>query len=167
MPGFAWGSPDAVAKVRRVLPFEIERVFSTLTEPETYPDWLIGARDIRSVDAEWPRPGSRFHHRVGLIGPLKVADSTEVLEIEAPTLLALEVRARPFGRGKATFTLEPADDPSGAGDPHTAVELDEVPLGALSALTPLLDPLARARNSRSLHLLADFLGRGVSHRMPG
>jgi uncharacterized protein YndB with AHSA1/START domain len=153
--------------VSRILPFDVETVFSALVRPETYPDWLIGARYIRAVDADWPAPGSRFHHRVGLVGPLKVADSTEVLEVEPPSLLSMEVRARPFGRGRATFRLSPAPDPSGTDDPHTAVDLEEVPLGSLSVLAPLLDPLTRARNGRSLDLLADFLGRGVSHRFPG
>lgn len=156
-----------MAKVSRVLPFEVQKVFEAIAHPDTYPDWLIGARDIRSVDEAWPAPGSKFHHRVGLIGPLKVADSTKVLEVEPPRMLSLEVRARPFGRGRATFILEEVEDASGAGEHHTRIEIDEVPLGTLSPLTPLLDPLARARNGRSLELLADFLGRGVSHRFPG
>jgi uncharacterized protein YndB with AHSA1/START domain len=156
-----------MAKVSSVLPFGAEEVFDTLVSPDTYPHWLIGARDIRAIDPGWPEPGSCFHHRVGLVGPLKVADSTKVVEVEPPRMLSLEVRARPFGRGLATFTLEPGVDPSGSGDPNTRLELDEVPLGALQHLAPVLDPVTRARNGRSLELLADFLGRGMSHRFPG
>ena len=46
----------------------VETVFAVLTDPTTYPSWLIGAADIRSIDRSWPAPGSRFHHRVG-VGP--------------------------------------------------------------------------------------------------
>lgn len=156
-----------MATVIRVLPFGPDDVFAALIDPETYPHWLIGARDIRRVDDDWPAPGSCFHHRVGLVGPLKVADSTKVLDIDPPHRLLLEVRARPFGRGMVTFTLDAQSDPSGSGDANTCVELAEVPLGALTPFTPVLAPLTRARNSRSLDLLADYLGRGMSHRFPG
>lgn len=100
------------------------------------------------------RRGGRFHHRVGLGGPLTVADHTEVLEVEAPTLLSLEVRARPFGRGRAGFTLAPA--PVGRG--ATIVQLDEVPIGLLAPSKPLADPLTARRNRRSLARLTDHLG---------
>ena len=36
-----------------------------------------------------------FHHRVGLAGPLTVADNTQILAVAEPALLSLEVRARP------------------------------------------------------------------------
>ncbi len=154
-----------MVSVSRTIPKTRDVVFAVLTDPETYPHWLIGARDIRSVDDRWPEVGSRFHHRVGLVGPLKVADTSEVLDIEPGRRLSLEVRARPFGRGRATFEL--ADDVDESGSTATKLELDEVPLGMLTALTPVLAPLTAARNKRSLDLLADYLNRGVSHRMPG
>ena len=128
-----------------------ETVFEALVDPTTYPDWLVGAQQIRAVDDAWSRPGARFHHRVGLVGPLTIADSTKVLEVEAPRRLTLEVRARPLGRGRATFLVQGPDE-----GPVT-VELDEVPLGLLSILRPLLDPLTVVRNKRSLDLLADHL----------
>lgn len=126
-----------------------EDVFDVLVDPTTYPDWLVGAKEIRSVDDGWPVPGTRFHHRVGLAGPLTIADSTKVLAVDRPRSLALEVRAKPLGRGRATFRVEGPDE-----GPVT-VELDEVPLGALAILRPLLDPLAAVRNKRSLDLLAE------------
>ena len=127
-------------------------VFDVLVDPTTYPDWLVGAKEIRAVDDRWPQPGTRFHHRVGLAGPLTVADSTKVLAVDRPRSLALEVRAKPFGRGRATFNIR------GAEDGPVTVELDEVPLGALARLRPLLDPLASVRNKRSLDLLAERFG---------
>src|SRR4051794_13070362 len=110
--------------VRRTMPFARDEVFRALVTPETYPHWLVGAQAIRSVDDGWPAVGTAFHHRVGLAGPVTIADLSRVLAIEEPSLLALEVRARPFGRGRATFRLE--ERPT-AGRPSTQVELDEVP----------------------------------------
>jgi uncharacterized protein YndB with AHSA1/START domain len=77
----------------------IESVFAALVDPWTYPEWLVGAQDMRSVDPGWPAPGSSFHHRVGLAGPLTIADSSSSCEVDAPELLVLEVRARPAGPG--------------------------------------------------------------------
>jgi uncharacterized protein YndB with AHSA1/START domain len=149
-----------MAVVRRLIPSPRAQVFAALTNPETYPHWLVGARDIRDVDVEWPAVGSAFHHRVGLVGPLTVADLSKVLAVEAPRLLRLEVRARPFGRGQATFTLEAAPGDS------TIVQLDEVPIGLLAPLTPVLDPVTAFRNRRSLAHLEDFLATARSHRAP-
>lgn len=154
-----------MVSVHRTIPKPIGSVFEVLADPRTYPHWLIGARDIRSVETNWPEPGSRFHHRVGLIGPLKVADSTKVLDIDEPRMLSLEVRARPVGRGRATFNLR--ETTADGGEPATDLEIDEVPLGKLAPLSPVLAPVTAARNRRSLDLLADYLNRGVSHRFPG
>ena len=124
-------------------------VFGVLVEPETYPQWLIGAEAIRSVDDGWPAVGSRFHHRVGL-GPFTVPDSTTVLEVDAPELLALLVRARPFVSAVARFEVHPTDDH------QCIVTLEEEPtLRTLGNLVrPVLDPLVHVRNHRSLRRLA-------------
>lgn len=126
-------------------------VFAALATPETYPLWLVGCKDIRAVDEGWPAPGTRFHHRVGLVGRLTVSDSTKVLEVDAPALLALEVRARPFGRGRVIFTLQATSEGG------TLLTIDEVPIGLLAPLRPLLDPVTAHRNEKSLADLADFL----------
>jgi uncharacterized protein YndB with AHSA1/START domain len=153
-----------MATVRHTIPLPIDQVFAALVDPETYPHWLVGARDIRAVDDGWPAPGTAFHHRVGLVGPLTVADLTKVIDIDEPRRLGLEVRARPFGRGRATFTLH---DERATGVTATVVEIDEAPIGLLAATTPLVDPLTALRNRRSLRQLADFLRSGQSHRAPG
>ncbi len=146
-----------MAVVTHPIALPVHAVYAALTTPQTYPHWLVGCRDIRSVDPEWPVPGSKFHHRVGLVGPVTVADSTEVLERADDTVLSLEVRARPFGRGRATFTLT-----AGVDADTTVVELDEVPIGLLAPTKPLADPLISRRNERSLANLAAYLERGES-----
>jgi uncharacterized protein YndB with AHSA1/START domain len=127
-----------------------EAVFATLANPHTYPRWLVGAKQIRSVDPGWPAAGTKFHHRVGIGGPLSVADSTSSLGADPPNRLDLQVRARPLGRGRVTFRLQPH---------RTGTELGftEVPVGALRWLAPLLDPFTRARNQRSLDLLRELV----------
>jgi uncharacterized protein YndB with AHSA1/START domain len=126
-------------------------VFAALTTPETYPQWLLGCQDIRAVDKGWPGPGTKFHHRVGLVGPVTVSDSTMVLEVDDPERLVLEVRARPLGRGQVTFTLRATSDGG------TLLTIDEVPIGLLAPLRPVLDPVTARRNEKSLGDLAAFL----------
>lgn len=143
-----------MATVRRSIARSPEDVFATLLTPSTYPDWLVGCQDIRAIDADWPAVGSKFHHRVGLAGPLTVADSTEVLEIEEPSLLVLEARARPLGRARVRFELRSEGT---ASSPRTLVTLDEVPLGLLSPAQPAIDVLTAPRNVRSLQRLAELV----------
>lgn len=129
---------------------EPEEVFATLADPRTYPRWLVGAKEIRSVDPGFPAPGARFHHVVGLAGPLTVADSTLCEEVDEPRLLRLEARARPAGRAEVTFTLEP----HGGG---TRVEVRERAVGLLRVADPALQPAIVLRNRRSLAQLRDLV----------
>lgn len=144
-----------MAKVTRHIRASRSEVFKALIRPETYPEWLVGCREIRDVDETWPEVGSSFHHRVGLIGPVTIPDSTSVREIETDRMLSLEVRARPFVKAQATFTLE--DEGHDDGQEVTRITLEEVPLGALESLKPLLDPLLAGRNIASLNALVAFL----------
>jgi uncharacterized protein YndB with AHSA1/START domain len=132
-----------------------EVAFDTLVDPKTYPEWLVGAREIRAVDDDWPEPGSRFHHRVGLVGPITVEDFTRCLETERPSRLVLEVRVRPFGRGRVTFSVTEAGERG--GNPVTRITMEEVPIGFLAAAKPALDPITEARNRASLNALVAYL----------
>jgi uncharacterized protein YndB with AHSA1/START domain len=128
-----------------------DRVFTVLVDPDSYPRWLFGAKRVRDVDATWPRPGSRFHHVVG-VGPLVVADSTEVLAIEEGVMLRLHVRARPFISAVVTFRVV------GDGN-HCAVTVQEEPaLRVIGNLVrPVMDPLFHVRNHHSLRRLAEVV----------
>lgn len=141
-----------------------EEVFATISDPRTYPRWLVGAREIRSVEADWPAPGSRFHHRVGVAGPLTVADNTEVKEVDPPRRLVLEARARPIGRASVTFRL--SEDVRPDGRQVTRIEMEEAPIGLLGALRPVLQPLTDARNRASLNALVADLNSPDDHH-PG
>lgn len=138
-------------------------VFAALADPYTYPEWLVGCRTIRSVDDGWPQPGTHFHHRVGLVGPITIADNTESEQVDEPNRLVLQVRIRPFGRGRVTFRLTDEGTP---GSPLTRIEMDEVPIGAVAPAQSLLDPLTAARSRMSLNALVAFLNapEGTSKR---
>ena len=110
----------------------------------------------------WPAPGSRFHHRVGLIGPLSVPDSSAVLRIEPEHLLSLEVRARPFVRAQATFVLE--DEGVDDGRPVTRITIEEKALAPFTPLQPVLEPLLLSRNIASLNALVAFLNTPAASR---
>jgi uncharacterized protein YndB with AHSA1/START domain len=144
-----------MAEVVRYVRLPIDEVFAAVSDPRTYPHWLVGAKAIRSVDEGWPAAGTCFHHRVGLVGPLTLADSTEVLEVEAPHRLVLDARARPFGRARVAFDL--ASEPSDDGTAVTRISIDEVPAGALHPLTPVIDPLTAGRNRASLNAFVAYL----------
>ena len=140
----------------------IEQVYDVLSDPGTYPTWLVGCRAIRSIDDEWPAAGARFHHRVGLVGPLAVNDSTEALDAARPSHLALEVRFRPIGRGRVDFWL--TNDPDPEGLVRTRIDMDEVPIGLLSAAAPALAPVIKGRNQSSLNSLVAFLNEDPTPR---
>jgi Polyketide cyclase / dehydrase and lipid transport len=126
--------------------------FAVLIDPETYPRWLGGARAIRSVDPTWPKPGSKFHHVVGF-GPLRLADSSEVLEIdESAMMLRLEVRARPLIAAVATFRVIGTNS-------RCVITLQEEPaLRTIGNLVrPVMDPATHVRNHRSLRRLAHVI----------
>jgi hypothetical protein len=128
-------------------------VFAVLLDPSSYPYWLIGAKSVRGIDASWPEPGSRFHHRVG-IGAFTISDCTEVLAVEPGSLLRLRVRARPLIAGVVTFRV--------IGDrQHCVVVMEEEPARRVigNLVRPVMDPVTHVRNHRSLRRLSAFVDR--------
>jgi uncharacterized protein YndB with AHSA1/START domain len=93
-----------VAYASREIAASTADVYAVLIDPRSYPSWLAGAKEIREVDADWPAPGSRFHHRVRF-GPITVADSAEMIAAQPCQRIELAVRARPFVSAIVTFAL--------------------------------------------------------------
>ena len=133
----------------------IERVFAVLADPRSYGDWVVGSDTIRDADPAWPAAGSRFHHRVG-VGPLKLDDHTEVLEVDPPSKLVLHARARPLGTAKVSLLLAPHGDATHV----TMREEAGDPLSRL-AINPLTDRLVHHRNVESLRRLKRIAETGV------
>lgn len=126
------------------MPVPPAAVWAALADPAGYGFWVVGSKAIRAADREWPAPGSKFHHTVG-VGPLKVSDHTESLEAQPPYLLSMRARARPLGTARVILELTPQDG-------GTLVRMTERPEGpaALLALNPLIHLLTKARNAESL-----------------
>lgn len=122
-------------------------VYAVSIDPRTYPSWLSGAREIREVDADWPAPGSRFHHTVR-VGPVIVADSTEMIETQPGRCIRLAVRARPWISAIVTFALV-------GDDRRCIVSFEEEPRIRLigNLVRPVMDPVTHARNHHSLKRL--------------
>lgn len=125
-------------------------VFAVLADAASYPHWVVGCDDIRAVEGNWPAPGSKFFHTVG-VGPLKTRDNTTALEVEPCRRLVLEARARPAGIAKVIFTLTPSAD--GA---TTEVEIEEYPVRGIAKVidNPLQGGLIKLRNVETLRRLA-------------
>ncbi|MGZ8819000.1 MAG: SRPBCC family protein [Mycobacterium sp.] len=124
-------------------------LFAVLVDPDTYPKWLVGTKNIREVSSDWPAPGSYFKHTVGF-GPIAIPDRTTVRDVETPRMLTLFVRARPVVEAVVQF------DVTSKGDTCT-LRMTETPVGVFKVVAPLTRPLIGARNERSLQRLADFV----------
>lgn len=134
------------------LPAPVEDVYAALTDPTTYPDWLVGAQEIRGVDDEFPKAGSEFRHSVGPSEGLTMDDTTESLGVAVNRHVALAVNAGPI-HGRVDFDLEPVADDATA----THVTFSERPTGFLAIFTPFLRPHLATRNLESLRRLRKHL----------
>jgi len=124
-----------------------ERCFGVLSDPRSYAYWVVGSREIRAADPEWPAAGSKFHHTLkGGLG-----DETVVEEVEPNRRLRLRARARPFGTAFVTVTMRSVNGGS-------VVRIEEEPADRLSRLlfNRFLDRLLEARNLRSISRLKEL-----------
>ena len=133
-----------------LVPYPQDQVFGVLSDPERYAGWVVGATKTRTIDSQWPQPGSRFAHRQGA-GPLYIDDVTVVRELDAPNRIVLEAKIRPLLTALVTLTLEPLSR-------GTLVTMEEVPIGGpVSRLGHLLDGPLHLRNDRALRRLEEQL----------
>ncbi len=131
-----------------------EEVFEVLTDPTTYPQWLVGAQRIDHVQDHWPEPGAKFFHRIG-VGPAVVLGSTTVRTHEAPHRLDLAAGMGPLGEALVWFRIASSD--SGC-----VVSVEEVPRRGLARIawrigTPLVIASLWGRNAVSLQSLAELV----------
>lgn len=144
-----------MATNERFMPVPPKAVWDALADARGYGYWVVGSKEIRDADADWPAPGSRFHHTVGF-GPVTVRDHTVALDARRPGFLRLRVKARPLGTAQVTFTMTPH-----AGG--TSVRMTESPDGLTSwlVLNPLVQVLTKGRNAESLMRLEELALRQV------
>jgi hypothetical protein len=139
-----------MATSERYMPVEREAVWAVLARPGSYGYWVVGSKQIRDADPDWPAAGSKFHHTIGL-GPFKVRDHTESIEARRPAELRLRAKGRPLGTAVVSLSLVPR----GGG---TVVRMTENPDGltALLAFNPLVHLFTMGRNEESLMRLEEL-----------
>src|SRR3954454_10647301 len=122
-----------------------EDVFAVLSDPNRYPEWVVGASDVSDHDPGFPAVGSRLHHKIRA-RPLNLKDHTEVVEVDPPRRIVLRAKARPLGTAVIEIDLEES-----AGG--TELALNEHPgdrLTGLVAGNPIVDTALRVRNAEGL-----------------
>lgn len=127
-----------------------EAVWAVLADPYAYRAWVGGAKRIRGADDGFPAEGTRLYHTIGL-GPLRLSDSTRVLEADEPRLLRLEARMGPLGTALVELRLERHAE-------GTLVRMYETAgRGVNRILQPAGDLLLRGRNAWSLEQLKELV----------
>jgi len=149
------GQGPCVATNERYMAVPPEAVWAVLADPGGYGYWVVGSKVIRDAEPEWPAPGAKFHHTIG-VGPLTLSDHTESLQADAPRLLKLRAKGRPAGTATVTLELEPR-----AGG--TLVRITENPDGVFSvlALNPVTHVATKLRNAESLMRLEELAMRSA------
>jgi len=134
-----------------------ERCFEVLSDPRSYAYWVVGSREIRAADPDWPAEGSKFHHTF----EGGIEDHTVVEEVEPNRRLRMRARARPFGTAFVTVTMRPENGGS-------VVQLEEEPADRLTRLlfNPVADRLLHTRNEGSVIRLKE-LAEGTVPIPPG
>jgi uncharacterized protein YndB with AHSA1/START domain len=121
-------------------------VWDVLADPPSYEEWVVGNKEVRDHDPDWPAPGSEFRHKVGF-GPFFVKDRSVSLEAQPSRRLVMNVRALPVGHGIVTFEIQ--EQGSGA-----LVRMAEQGAGGPANLVwPVFDPLVKLRNAETLRRL--------------
>jgi len=137
------------------MPIPPKAVWDVLADAGGYAYWVPGSRVIRDAEPEWPAPGSRFHHTIG-IGPFEVSDETQALEARPHELLRMRAKARPLGTATVTLEMVPRDG-------GTLVRITETLVGRAAVLNfnPLVWLVTKARNAESLMRLEELAARRV------
>jgi hypothetical protein len=134
-----------------------DEVFAVLEDGWSYGSWVVGSSRIRAVPENWPEPGSRLYHSVGL-WPLLLSDSTVSMVYEPPVRLVLQARGRPLGEA----VVEVVVTPQGAGS-RVVIGEDATTAGARSMIpAPVRSAAIRWRNTETLRRLAMLAEKAVS-----
>ncbi|AKK27328.1 SRPBCC family protein [Mycobacterium sp. EPa45] len=85
-----------------------ERVWEVLADGWTYSQWVVGNSRMRAVDADWPAPGTRILHSIG-VWPAVINDETVVLSCTPQEELVLLAKLGPAGAARITLRLSDID----------------------------------------------------------
>lgn len=89
-----------------------DAVLNVLSDGWAYSTWVVGTARIRAVDREWPEPGTRILHSVGL-WPALIDDETVVRAWDPERSIELQARGWPAGEARVLIEVKPAT--SGGG----------------------------------------------------
>ena len=95
-----------------------QRVWEVMADGWTYSQWVVGNSRMRAVDNDWPAPGTRILHSIG-VWPAVIDDETVVLSCTPQEELVLLAKLGPLGSARITLRL--SDIPEGC-----RVEMAEV-----------------------------------------
>jgi uncharacterized protein YndB with AHSA1/START domain len=95
-----------------------QRVWEVMADGWSYSQWVVGNSRMRAVDNDWPAPGSRILHSIG-VWPAVIDDETVVLSCTPQEELVLLAKLGPLGAARITLRL--SDIPEGC-----RVEMAEV-----------------------------------------
>jgi hypothetical protein len=113
-----------------------QQVWEVMADGWTYSQWVVGNSRMRAVDPNWPEPGSKIHHTIG-IWPVAINDETVVESCDPQRELVLLAKGRPFGNARITLRLFDTDT-------GCRIEMSEVPVGRLLSRVPRRLALAAA-----------------------
>jgi uncharacterized protein YndB with AHSA1/START domain len=147
----SYGYTLDMATNTRHIPAIPEQVWAVLADPEKYCEWVVGAKEVRGSDGNWPAKGSRFHHTVG-VWPFHIRDQTSVVESDRPNRLVLQAKVRPIGFARIQLDLSP----SAAGTEVAMTEEPSAPMIARMARR-LFDPVIYLRNGEALRRLENLV----------
>ena len=132
-----------------------EAVFRVLADGWLYPAWVVGASRMRDVDPEWPEPGARLHHSVG-VWPALLDDTTSSVRWHPPHQMVMTARGWPLGEARVTIDVKPA-----AGGCLVRIQEEAVSGPATAIPTTIADVILQWRNAETLHRLA-YLAEGTA-----
>lgn len=140
---------------RRLIAATSAQVRQALADGWSYADWVVGAVHVRGVDENWPQPGGKVYHKVG-IWPLTLADHTDSTHWDPEGgELRLAAKMRPLGQVRVVIRWQ------AAGAEQCRVEIEEQfehgPL--LVWRNKVGDVLLHTRNNECLRRLADLVRR--------
>jgi hypothetical protein len=130
-----------------------QQVWDVMADGWRYSQWVVGNSRMRAVDANWPAPGSKIYHSIG-VWPLVINDETVAESCEPLRELVLIAKTRPLACARITMRLFDIDD-------GCRIEMAEVPIGGPLSLVPhqLALTLAWPRNRECTSRLAALAER--------
>lgn len=135
-------------------------VLDVLADGWSYATWVVGTARIRAVDPQWPAPGSRIAHSVGLWPAL--LDDVTVARVWDPEV-GIDLQARGWPAGEARVRVEVRPRPGGC---TVAISEDAVRGPGSLVPRPLRSAVLVPRNTEALRRLG-YLAEGRATRSAG